>query len=90
MSFDKFRMRKKPPGQPNHKDNPHANQLRLSTLTTTELKVFMLMREGFTNKECAERLNMKQSEIKDTAKSIFRKLGVKSLAELIVKYREHS
>lgn len=62
-------------------------QQSISLLTTLEYKVFMLMREGFSKKECAQRLNMRRSDIKKYVKSIFFKLNVRSSAELIVKYR---
>ena len=68
-------------------ENTEAYQEKLSRLTTSEYKVFMLLREGFTKKECSQRLNMKRRDVKDCAKSIYIKLGVKSLTELIVKYR---
>jgi len=88
--FDKLRVKKSLLEQPDRKDNTRSNQIRLSTLTTSELKVFMLLREGFTNKECSERLNLKRSEVKKITKNIFRKLDVKSTAELIVKYHEYN
>ncbi|HOB37188.1 MAG TPA: LuxR C-terminal-related transcriptional regulator [Candidatus Avimonas sp.] len=63
---------------------------RLSLLTSEEYGVFMLLREGFTKKECSQRLGLKSRQVKNLAKSVFNKLCVSSLAELIVNYREIS
>lgn len=68
-------------------ENTEAYQEKLSRLTTSEYKVFMLLREGFTIKDCSQRLNMKRGEVRNYAKSIYLKLNVNSLTELIVKYR---
>ncbi|MDD2269066.1 MAG: LuxR C-terminal-related transcriptional regulator [Eubacteriales bacterium] len=65
-------------------------QARLSTLNTTEYKVFMLLREGFSKKECAQRLNMKRRAANNYIRTILHKLYVRNTAELIVKYREES
>lgn len=65
-----------------------AYQQSLSLLTTSEYKVFMLLREGFSKKECSQRLNLKRGDMKNYMESIYRKLNVRSAAELIVKYRE--
>ena len=69
-------------------ENVGDYQERLSRLTTSEYKVFMLLREGFTKKECSQRLNMKRRDVNSHMKRIYNKLHVSSLAELIVKYRE--
>lgn len=57
------------------------------TLTEEEYKVFMLLREGFTVKECSERLNMKRRVVRNNTKKIYRKLNIGTITELIVKYR---
>lgn len=87
--IDKIRLRIRRPKQPDLHDNPEADSQRLSLLTTEEYKVFMLLREGFTEKECAQRLGLRRGEVKKRTKSIYRKLHVRSLAELIVKYHEN-
>ena len=69
-------------------ENTGACQERLSRLTTSEYKVFMLLREGFTKNECSQRLNMKRRDVNNHVKRIYSKLHVRALAELIVKYRE--
>ena len=86
--LNKFRVKKSQPEQPVLYDYSYSYGQRLSLLTTEEYKNFMLLREGFTKKECAKRLNMKRSEARDCVKSIYWKLHIRSLAELIVKYRE--
>lgn len=63
-------------------------QKRLSTLTATEYKVFMLLREGFSIRECSQRLDMKQMAVNRYVTGIYHKLNVTTTAELIVEYRE--
>lgn len=84
--FDKIRMKF------NNANSSVAGsyQARLSTLNTTEYKVFMLVREGFSKKECAQRLKMKRRVVNNYIKTILHKLYVRNIAELIVKYREES
>lgn len=86
--LDKLRMKKSGLEQPDLHENVHAYRQRLSLLTTLEYKIFMLLREGFSTKECSQRLNMKRGEVRGCAKSIYSKLNIRSLSELIVKYRE--
>ncbi len=86
--IDKIRMRKSRPEQSDFHKNVGAYHQRLSLLTTLEYKVFMLLREGFTKKECSQRLNLKRGEVRVCAKSIYSKLNIRSLAELIIKYHE--
>ena len=69
-------------------ENSGTYQERISLLTTSEYKVFMLLREGFKKNECSQRLDMKRGEVNSHVKRIYRKLNVGSLAELIVKYRD--
>ena len=88
--IDKVRIKKERSEQPDLHDNIGAYQQRLSLLTTLEYKIFMLLREGFSTQECSQRLNMKRSDVKAHVNSIYSKLNVMSLAELIVKYREDS
>lgn len=71
-------------------ENTEASLKRLSLLTTLEYKVFMLLREGFSKKECSQRLKMKRGDVENHVKSIYSKLNVRSAAELIVKYRKES
>lgn len=88
--LDKIRMKLNRAKRSAINENTEAYQQRLSLLTTLEYKVFMLLREGFSKKECSQRLNMKRSGIKGCVESIYNKLNVMSIAELIVKYREYN
>ena len=56
-------------------------------LTPREHDLFLLLLEGFTLKECAERLNVKYSTANTHMTSIYKKLAVNSRAELIIRYR---
>lgn len=69
-------------------DNIEILKQRLSLLTVLEYKIFLLLREGFSKKECSKRLNMKRRDSRKNIKNIFLKLKVNSEAELIVKYRQ--
>lgn len=88
--FDKIRIKKSKADKTDFDENIGAYQQRLSLLTTMEYKTFMLLREGFSKKECSQRLNMKRSDVRVHFKAILNKLNVRSTAELIVKYREKS
>lgn len=88
--IDNIRVKKSLPDQPEFYEDPKTIYKRLAKLSTIEYKVFMFLREGFTNKESSKRLNIKQGKVKKHTKSIYKKLGVSSLAELIFKYHEYS
>lgn len=61
-------------------------QARLAQLTPREKDVYFLLLEGFTLKESARQLEVKYSTANTHMTSIYRKLGVKSRAELIINY----
>lgn len=61
-----------------------------SMLTPREYDLFLLLLEGFTLKECATRLSIKYSTANTHMTGIYKKLGVKSRAELIIQYRNVS
>lgn len=86
--FDKIHWKKSKKKNIVPLENAEAYQQRLSKLTTLEYKIFMLLREGFSERECSQRLNMKRGDVTINVKEILDKLNVKSLAELIVKYHE--
>ncbi|MDD2362076.1 MAG: LuxR C-terminal-related transcriptional regulator [Oscillospiraceae bacterium] len=86
--IDKIRMKFNKAEKAALHENAEAYHERLSRLTTSEYKLFMLLREGFTKNECSQRLNMKRRDVNSHVKRIYSKLHVRSLAELIVKYRE--
>lgn len=88
--LDKIRMRLSKVKETALHENTGAYQQRLSQLTTLEYKLFMLLREGFSKKECSQRLNMKRSDVNIYVKTILKKLNVRSLTELIVKYRKEN
>ncbi|MDD4546504.1 MAG: hypothetical protein PHR24_04340 [Oscillospiraceae bacterium] len=90
FSIDKLRMKFNKNNKTTLLENPKPYQQRLSLLTALEYKIFMLLREGFSKKECSQRLDMKRGEIKRCVKIIHKKLNLKSSAELIVRYREES
>ena len=60
---------------------------RLVRLTRREKEVFELLVEGYTLKESADKLKLKYSTINTHVTNLYRKLGVRSRAELIILYR---
>ena len=63
-------------------------QERVELLTPREHDLFLLLLEGFTLKESAKQLLIKYSTANTHMTSIYKKIGVKSRAELIINYRE--
>lgn len=61
---------------------------RISKLTAREHDLFLLLLEGFTLKESANRLLIKYPTANTHMTGIYKKLGVKSRAELIINYRD--
>lgn len=62
-------------------------QVRVAQLTPREYDLYLLLLEGFTLKESAKQLSIKYSTANTHMTGIYRKLGVKSRAELIINYR---
>lgn len=60
---------------------------RVSQLTPREYELYRLLLEGFTLKESAKQLSVKYSTANTHMTGIYKKLGVKSRAELIINYR---
>jgi len=87
MVFDKIRIKFNKVNKCAQSDNADAYKDNLTLLTQLEYKLYMLLREGFSKKECAQRLSMRRGDVKTHVKSIYYKLGVNSISELIVKYR---
>lgn len=56
-------------------------------LTPRETEVFKLLLEGYTLKETADRLDIKYSTVNTHMTAVYKKLGVSSRAELIIRYR---
>ncbi|MEN6351700.1 MAG: helix-turn-helix transcriptional regulator [Syntrophomonas sp.] len=69
----------------NCEDCSGKNQVTL--LTPREYDLYLLLLEGFTLKECAKQLSIKYSTANTHINSIYKKLGVNSRADLIIKYR---
>jgi len=65
-------------------------QKRIAQLTPREYDLYLLLLEGFTLKESAERLLIKYSTANTHMSGVYRKLGVKSRAQLIINYRHVS
>jgi DNA-binding NarL/FixJ family response regulator len=75
--------------RPNNDENDRISLSRkLSALTTQEIMVFMLLREGFSKDECSQRLGVKRRDLNRHIRLIYRKLNVRTNAELIMKYKE--
>jgi DNA-binding CsgD family transcriptional regulator len=63
-------------------------QKQVTLLTPRERDLYLLLLEGFTLKESAEQLLIKYSTANTHMTGIYKKLGVKTRAELIINYRE--
>ena len=63
-------------------------QVRVAQLTPREHDLYLLLLEGFTLKESAKQLSIKYSTANTHMTGVYRKLGVKSRAELIINYRD--
>lgn len=59
---------------------------KLSQLTARERELFALLLEGYTLKESAQRLNIGYSTANTHMTSLYKKLQVRSRAELIIRY----
>ncbi len=64
-------------------------EVRLAALTQREREVFRLLVEGYTLRETAQQLGLKYSTVNTHMTGIYRKLGVNSRAELIIRYRDY-
>lgn len=60
---------------------------RVAGLTDKEYELYLLLVEGFTPKECAKLLNIRNSTEQASMREVFRKLMVSTRAELIITYR---
>jgi DNA-binding CsgD family transcriptional regulator len=61
---------------------------RLALLTPREHELFLLLLEGYTLKEAADRLSVKYSTANTHMTGVYKKLNVNSRAELIIRYRD--
>lgn len=62
-------------------------QRKVSRLTPREHELYLLLLEGFTLRESAKQLSIKYSTANTHMTGIYKKLDVKSRAELIINYR---
>ena len=60
----------------------------IDKLSSREVEIISLIRQGFSNKEVAEKLFIATDTIKYHIKNIYRKLQISSRAELILRYQE--
>lgn len=91
--FDKFRQMLIPEEERKKKEYPVKKQdadrnVRVAQLTPREHDLYLLLLQGFTLKESAQQLSVKYSTANTHMTSIYKKLGVKSRAELIINYRD--
>lgn len=61
---------------------------RIASLSERERETFELLLEGFTLKECAKQMGIKYPTVNTYTTAVYKKLGVKTRAELIINYRE--
>lgn len=62
--------------------------VQVTQLTPREHDLYLLLLEGFTLKESAKQLSIKYSTANTHMTGIYKKLGIKSRAELIINYRD--
>nr|WP_300094227.1 LuxR C-terminal-related transcriptional regulator [Sedimentibacter sp.] len=61
---------------------------RVARLTPREYQLYLLLLEGYSLRECADKLNVKYPTANTHMTSTYKKLGVNTRAELIIKYRD--
>jgi DNA-binding CsgD family transcriptional regulator len=86
MSF--WEQLKKQFGKPGGRASPVTEGEQTLGLTPRELDVFRLLLEGYTLQETANQLGVKYSTANTHMTAIYKKLGVNSRAELIIRYRD--
>ena len=60
----------------------------IKNLTAREYEAFLILIEGYTLKFCAEKMGVKFSTINTYQNAIYKKLGVKNRAGLIIHYKD--
>lgn len=65
----------------------NARQIQVTKLTPREHDLYLLLLEGFTLKESAKQLSIKYSTANTHMTNVYKKLEVKSRAQLIINYR---
>lgn len=73
-----------------HENLPNSTERRnrFSTLTKRERETCLLLLEGYTMKDSAEMLGIKYSTVNTHMTELYKKLGVGSRAELIIRYKD--
>jgi len=66
-----------------------ANDSVFAALSARERQVLVLMADGLSNTDIAERLNISEKTVRNHASNLFDKLGVWSRAQAIVFARDH-
>ena len=79
---------KKQFGRPEGRASPAAEGNPALGLTPRETEVFRLLLEGYTLQETADRLGVKYATVNTHMTAIYKKLGVSSRAQLIIRYRD--
>lgn len=79
---------KKQFAKPSGRDSPDSEDRKSLGLTPREMDVFRLLLEGYTLQETANQLSVKYSTVNTHMTAIYKKLGVSSRAELIIRYRD--
>lgn len=62
-------------------------QKRVESLTPREYEAYLILLEGYTLRYCAEQMGVKYPTANTFANAIYKKLGIKSKARLILDYR---
>lgn len=62
-------------------------QARMNNLSPKQYEEFLLLLEGYSLKNVAQKMNIKYSTANTHMTNLYRKLGVNTRAELIIQYR---
>lgn len=60
---------------------------RIESLSNREYEAYLILLEGYTLRYCAEQMGVKYPTANTYVNAIYRKLGVRSKAQLILNYR---
>lgn len=85
--LERFKKAFSPKQETKNKLNTTRNE-RLNCLTAREYEAFSILLEGYTLKFCAEKMGVKYSTANTYQNAIYKKLGVKNRAKLIIDYKD--